>query len=261
MIPALWISKTGLDAQNLKLQVVSNNLANVSTTGFKKDRAVFQSLFYQNVRQAGAENAEGVRLPSGLMLGRGVAVGATLKQHDPGTVQITNRTLDIRINGRGFFQITMPDGTTQYTRSGQFTRNENGTLVTAEGNPLVPQIDVPQDALTVSIGVDGQVSATTPGTVTPTVLGTIQLATFVNNAGLEPQGNNLFKETVASGAATLGNPAADAYGSTRQGELEASNVNVVEELIGLIETQRAYEMNSKSISTADGMMQFLNQTI
>ncbi|PRP60970.1 flagellar basal body rod protein FlgG, partial [Bacillus halotolerans] len=128
--------------------------------------------------------------PSGLMLGRGVAVGATLKQHDPGTVQITNRTLDIRINGRGFFQITMPDGTTQYTSSGQFTRNENGALVTAEGNPLVPQIDVPQDALTVSIGVDGQVSATTPGTVTPTVLGTIQLATFVNNAGLEPQGNN-----------------------------------------------------------------------
>ncbi|ODN42001.1 flagellar basal-body rod protein FlgG [Piscirickettsia litoralis] len=261
MIPALWISKTGLDAQNLKLQVVSNNLANVSTTGFKKDRAVFQSLFYQNVRQAGAENAEGVRLPSGLMLGRGVAVGATLKQHDPGTVQITNRTLDVRINGRGFFQITMPDGTTQYTRSGQFTRNENGTLVTAEGNPLVPQIDVPQDALTVTIGVDGQVSATTPGAVTPTVLGTIQLATFVNDAGLEPQGNNLFKETVASGAPTLGDPDSDAYGSTRQGELEASNVNVVEELIGLIETQRAYEMNSKSISTADGMMQFLNQTI
>lgn len=261
MHPALWISVTGLGAQNRDIQVISNNLANVSTTGFKKGRAVFEDLLYQNVRQPGGQSTESTELPSGLMLGTGVRTLATQKMHSQGTVITTENQMDISISGKGFFQIARPDGTTAYTRDGAFQINSQGQLVTSNGYLLEPNISLPNDTINLTIGTDGVVSVTTQGSGTSQQIGQIQLADFVNPTGLQPIGENQYLETTASGTPTTGNPAANGLGTLMQGTLEGSNVNVVEELVRLIETQRAYEMNAKSVETVDGMLRYLSQTL
>jgi flagellar basal-body rod protein FlgG len=261
MNPALWVAKTGLDAQQTRLQVVSNNLANASTIGFKKDRAIFEDLIYQNFRQPGAQNTQDSTLPSGLMLGTGVRIAGTQKSHVQGGFQHTENSLDIAIQGEGFFQITRPDGQIAYTRNGQFQVNENGEVVTNDGYLLEPSIVVPENMVSLTIGTDGTVSALEPGNTETTNIGTIETAQFINPAGLMPIGENQFLETRASGAATTGIPGLDSRGSLLQGSLETSNVNTVEELVNLIETQRAFEMNSKSISTADQMMSFFTNNV
>lgn len=258
MNPALWIAKTGLEAQQTRLGVVSNNLANVSTTGFKRDRAVFEDLLYQNVRQPGAQSSQDTMLPSGLMRGTGVRVVATEKMHTQGSIVQTGNSLDVAIQGRGMFQIMMPDGTIAYTRDGSFQRNDQGQMVNANGYLLQPDITIPADAQTVSIGNDGVVTIQLQGQAAPTQVGDIQLADFINPAGLQPIGGNLFVETAASGAPQLDTPGLNGLGSVNQGMLETSNVNVVEEMVNMIETQRAYEINSKAVSTADQMLQYLN---
>jgi flagellar basal-body rod protein FlgG len=261
MNPALWVAKTGLDAQQTRLQVVSNNLANASTTGFKKDRAVFEDLLYQNVRQPGAQATQDSTLPSGLMLGTGVRVAGTQKMHLQGNFVQTGNSLDMAIQGNGFFQVLRPDGSIAYTRNGQFQVNEQGQVVTNDGYQLEPSIVVPQNITSLTIGTDGTVSALEPGNTAPTNLGTIETAQFVNPAGLMPIGENQFSETQSSGAPGTGIPGLDGRGSLLQGSLESSNVNTVEELVNLIETQRAFEMNSKSISTADQMMSFFTNNV
>lgn len=261
MNPALWVAKTGLDAQQLRLQVVSNNLANASTTGFKKDRAVFEDLIYQNYRQPGAQATQDTTLPSGLMLGTGVRVAATQKMHMQGNIIQSDNSLDIAIQGDGFFQVLRPNGDIAYTRDGSFQVDEQGRIVTSDGMLLEPAITLPEQTLSVTIGIDGIVSALEPGNTTPTNVGTIETATFVNSAGLMPIGDNQFLETVSSGAPSTGIPAQDNRGSLLQGSLESSNVNTVEELVNLIETQRTFEMNSKSLSTADQMLQYITQNV
>lgn len=261
MFPALWISRTGLEAQQTQLGVVSNNLANVSTNGFKRDRVVFADLVYQNVRQAGGQTSQDNQLPSGLMLGTGVRAVATEKMHTQGNLVQTGNDLDVAIQGRGFLQVLMPDGRIGYTRDGALQRDGEGRLVTASGLPLEPAIDVPQDTVNVTIGSDGIVSVTTAAQAQPVQVGVVELADFINPAGLTPVGENLFTETAASGPPTLGLPGIEGRGSLLQGTLEASNVNVVEELVNMIETQRAYEMNSRAIATADEMLQYVAQTL
>jgi flagellar basal-body rod protein FlgG len=261
MNKALWIAKTGLDAQQTRMSVVSNNLANVNTTGFKKGRAVFQDLIYQTVRQAGAQAAQDTELPSGLMLGTGVRTVATEKLFTQGNVTQSSNSLDLAIEGRGFFQILMPDGNLAYTRDGSFQLNSNGQMVTSSGYEVQPGIVIPEGALSISVAEDGSVSATVAGNAAPIVVGNLQLADFINPAGLQPIGQNLFTETAASGAPQAGNPGLDGRGRLLQGFLESSNVNTVEELVNMIETQRAYEMNSKAISTADQMLQYVNNNL
>jgi len=261
MNKALWIAKTGLDAQQTRMSVISNNLANVNTTGFKKGRAVFQDLIYQTVRQAGAQAAQDTELPSGLMLGTGVRTVATEKMFTQGNVTQTDNSLDMAIEGRGFFQILMPDGNIAYTRDGSFQMNSDGQLVTSGGYEVQPGIVIPEGSLSLSVAEDGAVSATVAGNVAPIVVGNLQLADFINPAGLQPIGQNLFTETAASGAPQAGNPGLDGRGRLLQGFLESSNVNTVEELVNMIETQRAYEMNSKAISTADSMLQYVNNNL
>lgn len=261
MNKALWIAKTGLDAQQTRMSVISNNLANVNTTGFKKGRAVFEDLIYQTVRQAGAQAAQDTELPSGLMLGTGVRTVATEKMFTQGNVMQTENALDMAIEGRGFFQVLMPDGNIAYTRDGSFQLNSEGQLVTSSGYDVEPGIVIPEGALSVTVGEDGTVSATVAGNVAPIVVGNLQLADFINPAGLQPIGQNLFIETAASGAPQAGNPGIDGRGRLLQGFLESSNVNTVEELVNMIETQRAYEMNSKAISTADQMLQYVNNNL
>jgi flagellar basal-body rod protein FlgG len=262
MHPALWISKTGLDAQSTDLQVTSNNLANASTIGYKKSRAVFEDLFYQTVRAPGSQSAQNSTLPSGLMLGTGVKTVATQKDFTQGSFQITQNNLDMAIEGAGFFQVLMPDGTIGYTRAGNFALNENGEVVTSgSGYPLQPAITVPQDATSFDVSLDGTVSVRQPGNPAPVVLGQIQTADFINPGGLQPIGQNIFLETQASGAPIVGNPNENGLGAIHGGQLESSNVSVVEELIGLIETQRAYEINAKVISGVDQMLQYVNQTL
>ncbi len=262
MHPALWISKTGLDAQQTDLSVISHNLANVSTVGFKKNRAVFEDLLYQNIRQPGAATTQNSTLPTGLMLGTGVKTVANPKQFTQGTIQITENALDMSVQGRGFFQIQQPDGSIAYTRAGNFQLNQNGEVVTAgEGYLLSPAIAVPQDAQSFTVGLDGTVSVTLQGQAAPTVIGNITLADFINPAGLQPVGDNLFIETLASGAPIVGTPGLTGIGTIRGGTLESSNVNTVEELVNMIETQRAYEMNAKVISTVDQMLQYVSQTL
>jgi len=261
MNQALWISKTGLDAQSTRMSVISNNLANVNTTGFKQDRAVFEDLLYQTIRQPGAQSSADTQLPSGLLIGTGVRTVATEKMHTQGNIQQTDNSLDVAINGRGFFQILMPDGALSYTRDGTFQINSTGEMVMSNGYPLDPSITIPEDALNVTIGSDGSVSVTQPNQTSPTIVGDIQLADFVNPTGLQAIGENLFKETGASGTATTGTPGLTGLGTTIAGALETSNVNVVTELINMIETQRAYEMNSKAISTADQMLQYATQNL
>ena len=261
MDASMWVAKTGLDAQQTRLNVISNNLANTNTTGFKRDRANFEDLLYQNIRQAGGQTSLTTQAPTGLMQGTGTRVIATEKIHAQGNMINTQNALDIAINGEGFFQITQADGTTAYTRDGSFKLSSTGQLVTSTGQPLAPAIVIPANASSITIGEDGVVSVELFAGGGAQQLGQIQTARFINPPGLTPLGGNLYKETVASGAPQLLNPGTQAAGTLRQGMLESSNVNVVEEMVNMIETQRAYEINSKAISAADGMLRFLNNNL
>jgi flagellar basal-body rod protein FlgG len=258
MFSSLWIAKTGLDAQQTRMDVVSNNLANTNTTGFKRARAEFEDLNYQNRGQAGAQTTEQTQSPTGFMMGTGVRVVGTQKMFDQGGSQQTDNPLDVRIDGRGFLQVTLPDGTVGYTRDGSLKRDQDGQITTNDGYPLEPSITIPANASAVTIGKDGTVSVTTAANATSQQIGTIQLADFVNPAGLQPRGDNLYLETASSGAPQTGTAGLNGLGTLDQNALEASNVNVVEEMVNMIETQRAYEMNSKAISTADQMLQFIS---
>lgn len=258
MIKALWVAKTGLDAQQTRMSVISNNLANVNTTGFKRGRASFEDLLYQNERQPGGATSQQTQLPTGLMVGTGVRVVSTEKFFEQGNVLQTGNALDVAINGRGFFEVLMPDGSQAYTRDGGFQINAQGELVTNAGYPVQPGIQIPEGALAVSIGSDGTVTVQLSGQAQPVEVGQLTVTDFVNPAGLQPRGENLFLETAASGPAQPGTPGLSGTGTLVQGALESSNVNVVEELISMIETQRGYEMNAKAISTADQMWAFLN---
>ncbi len=261
MDASLWVAKTGLDAQQTRMNVISNNLANVNTTGFKRDRAVFEDLLYQNIRQAGGQTGADTQAATGFQLGTGVRVLATEKIVAQGNMQTTENSLDIAIAGDGYFQIAQPDGTIAYTRDGNFNLDNAGQIVTGSGQLLQPAITVPANASSVTIGQDGTVSVELQAGGGAQVLGLLQLARFINSAGLQAMGQNLLKETPASGAPQVGNPGADGIGVLMQGALEASNVNVVEEMVSMIETQRAYEINSKAISTVDGMLQYLNNNL
>jgi flagellar basal-body rod protein FlgG len=259
MMRSLYIAKTGLDAQQTQLDVVSNNLANVGTTGFKRSRAVFEDLMYQNLRQVGGQTSDQTRLPSGLQVGTGVHVVATERIHAQGNLTKTDKPTDVAINGGGFFQVLMPDGTTSYTRDGSFQTDRDGQLVTASGFPVQPAITLPANATSLTIGRDGIVSITQAGQTNTVQVGQLQLATFLNPAGLQSKGENLYAETDASGAPNQVNPGIDGAGILSQGYVEASNVNVVEELVNMIATQRAYEINSKAVQTSDQMLQRLAQ--
>lgn len=261
MNPALWIAKTGLDAQQTRMAVVSHNLANVNTTGFKKGRAAFEDLLYQTRTAPGSAVTQDSVAPTGLTLGTGVRVVATEKNFTQGNLQQTGNSLDIAINGRGFFQVQLADGSVGYSRDGSFRLSPDGELVTSGGLRLQPAIIVPEGAQSISVGADGTVSATLAGQSAPQQLGQIQIADFLNPAGLLARGENLYVETAASGAPQTGTAGTSGFGSLSQGSLEASNVNVVEELVNMIETQRAYEMNSKAISSTDQMLQFVTQRL
>ena len=259
MIRSLFIAKTGLEAQQTNLDVITNNLANVSTNGFKKSRAVFEDLLYQNVRQPGAQSSQQTQLPSGLQIGTGVRTVATERIHTQGNPQQTGNDKDVMINGSGYFQVLLPDGTQAYTRDGSFQTDSNGQLVTASGYVLQPPITVPSNAQSLTIGRDGTVSVTTQGQSAPTQIGSIQVQTFVNPAGLDSRGENLYVETGASGTANANPPGTNGAGVLMQGYVETSNVNVVEEMVNMIQTQRAYEINSKAITTSDQMLQKISQ--
>ena len=261
MLPALWVAKTGLAAQDTNLTTISNNLANVSTTGFKRDRAEFQDLLYQIKRQPGAQSTQDSELPSGLQVGTGVRIVGTQKIFTEGSLQTTEQPLDMAVNGRGFFQVLLPDGTTSYTRDGTFHLDSNGQIVNASGFALEPAIVIPNDAQTFTVGRDGTVSITVAGNPAAQVIGNLQTADFINPAGLQATGNNLFLETAASGAPQIGTPGLNGFGTTLQSTLETSNVSTVEEMVNMITTQRAYEMNSKVISTADQMLSFVTQNL
>lgn len=259
MIRSLWIAKTGMESQQTKLDAVSHNLANVATNGYKRAGVVFEDLMYQNLRQAGSATSEQSQLPTGLQIGLGVRAAATSRNFSQGTLNQTSNSLDMAIEGNGFFQIQMPDGTTGYSRDGAFQLDANGQLVTQSGYAVQPGISIPANARTVTVGKDGSVSITLPQQAAPQVVGQIQLASFVNPAGLESLGGNLYAETAASGTPNAGAPGANGLGTVRGGFVEGSNVNVVEELVTMIATQRAYEMNSKAIQTSDQMLQRLGQ--
>ena len=261
MNQGLWVAKTGLDAQQTRMAVVSNNLANVNTTGFKQDRAVFEDLLYQNYRQAGANTSQDTILPSGMNLGTGVRIVATEKIFTQGSVLQTGNTYDVAINGRGFFEILRPSGDSAYTRDGTFRVNDQGELVTSAGFIVQPGITVPDAVESVTIAPDGTVTAKQAGQSRPTQIGSLQIIDFINPAGLQPIGDNLYLETAASGSPQPGTPTQNGLGALNQGALESSNVNVVAELVNMIETQRAYEMNSKAISTNDQMMQYINNNL
>ena len=256
MNSALWIAKTGLEAQQTRMSTISNNLANASTTGFKRDRAVFADLIYQNVVQVGAQSSEDTLNPSGVNLGTGVRTVATEKLFTQGNIVQTGNNLDVAIQGRGFLQVLLPDGGTAYTRDGTLQRDATGQLVNSSGYPFQPAITIPDNTQSVSIGSDGTVSVLLQGTASPSQVGSIQLADFINPTGLQAIGNNLFVESASSGSPQTGTPGLSGLGTLIQSSLEGSNVNTVEELVNMIETQRAYEMNSKAISTADQMLQY-----
>lgn len=261
MFSSLWIAKTGLDAQQTRMDVVSNNLANANTTAFKSSRASFQDLIYQNVVQPGGQTTQQTESPTGLMVGTGVRVVGTEKLFTQGNIQQTGNAMDVAIQGRGFLQVTMPDGTVAYTRDGSLHLDQNGQVVTATGYPVSPSITVPQNAQSLTIGKDGTVSVTLPGQTAPQQIGTLQLADFVNAAGLQPMGDNLYQETAASGSPQIGQPGLNGLGTLEQNALESSNVNVVAQMVNMIETQRTYEMNSKAVSAADSMLQFINNHV
>ncbi|OZA42607.1 MAG: flagellar basal-body rod protein FlgG [Hydrogenophilales bacterium 17-61-76] len=239
MIRSLWIAKTGLEAQQTQMDVISNNLANVSTTGFKRARAVFEDLLYQTIRQPGAQSSEQTQLPSGLQLGTGVKPVATERIFTQGNLQLTGNSKDVAIQGQGFFQVLMPDGTTSYTRDGSFQIDANGQLVTSSGYAVQPAITLPADTQSLTIAMDGTVSVTQAGSATPVTVGTLQLATFINPAGLQSLGQNLYAETGASGTPGTNAPGSNGAGTLNQNYIETSNVNVVEELVNMIQTQRA----------------------
>lgn len=259
MMRSLWISKTGMEAQQTQLDHISNNLANSSTNGYKRSHAVFEDLMYQNLRQAGANSSEQTQLPTGLQVGLGTRAVATSRQFSQGNLLQSTNPLDLAIKGNGFFQVQMPDGTTAYTRDGSFQVSAQGQLVTNNGFVVQPGITIPANAQSVTIAADGTVTATLPGQANPQQLGQLQLANFVNPAGLEPRGENLFAETAASGTPATGAGGVNGLGTLAQGFVETSNVNVVEELVSMIQTQRAYELNSKAIQTSDQMLQRLGQ--
>ncbi|QKJ85635.1 Flagellar basal-body rod protein FlgG [Paramixta manurensis] len=261
MNPALWISKTGLAAQDAKMSAISNNLANVNTTGFKRDRVVFEDLFYQNVRAPGTQLDQNNMTPTGIQFGSGVKILGTQKEFTTGNIQVTDQDLDIAITGQGFLQVETPDGDIAYTRAGNLKINNDGTLTNAQGLPLIPQIELPDQTKNITIGKDGTVTATVAGETDPVEIGQITLVNFVNPAGLEAIGGNLYRETAASGEAVEGVPGEDALGQIEQGSLEGSNVKVVEEMVDMITVQRAYEMNAKMISAADDMLKFVSQQL
>jgi len=259
MIRSLWIAKTGLDAQQTQLDVISNNLANVNTAGFKRGRAVFEDLLHQTLRQPGAQSSQQTQLPTGLQLGTGVRPVASERVFTQGNLQQTSNPFDIAVNGQGFFQVSQPDGTLAYTRDGSFHLDAQGQLVTSSGYAVSPAITIPANAQTVTIGRDGTVTVTQQGQASGTQVGTLQLANFINPAGLQSQGENLYVETSASGSPTTNTPGSNGVGVLSQGYVETSNVNVVEELVNMIQTQRAYEINSKAVQTSDQMLQRLSQ--
>ena len=259
MMRSLWTAKTGMEAQQIQLDTTSHNLANVSTTGYKHEHAIFEDLMYQNLRQSGANSSQQSTLPTGLQVGLGTRVVATARNFSQGSLQQTTNSLDVAINGNGFFQIQMPDGTTAYTRDGSFKTDANGQVVTNEGYTVLPGLTVPANAQTITISKDGVMSVTVAGSAAPVQVGNLQLVTFANEGGLQPLGQNLYAETAASGNPTAGTPGTESRGYLQQGYLETSNVNVVEELVGMIQTQRAYELNSKAIQTSDQMLQKLTQ--
>ncbi|MFC3652681.1 flagellar basal-body rod protein FlgG [Dyella humi] len=261
MFSSLWIAKTGLDAQQTQMDVISNNLANASTTGFKTSRASFQDLMYQNEGQPGSQTTEQTQSPTGLLLGTGVKVVGSEKLFTQGAITQTGNSLDVAIQGNGFLQVSLPDGTVAYTRDGSLHEDSTGQVVTADGYPLVPSITLPSNVNSITIGTDGTVSITSNGSTATTQVGTMQLANFVNPAGLQPMGQNLYLETQSSGTAQTGQPGINGMGTLAQGSLESSNTNVVEEMVNMIQAQRTYEMNSKSISAVDDMLQFvINKT-
>ena len=259
MIRSLWIAKTGLEAQQTNIDVISNNLANVSTNGFKRARPVFEDLLYQTLRQPGAQSSQQTQLPTGLQLGTGVRPVAVEKIHTQGSLQQTGNAMDVAISGKGFLQILMPDGTTAYTRDGSFQVDSQGQMVTSSGYALQPAITIPSDATSVTIGKDGTVSVVQSGSTASTQVGTLQLAGFVNPAGLQSLGENLFQETAASGAPSANTPGTNGLGFLYQNYVETSNVNVVEEMVNMIQAQRAYEINSKAVTVSDQMLQKLAQ--
>lgn len=259
MIRSLWISKTGMDAQQTQMDIISNNLANVSTSGFKRSRAVFEDPLYQTIRQPGAASSQQTQLPTGLQVGTGVRPVATTRVFTQGSLQQSGNNLDVAINGQGFLQVQMPDGTTSYTRDGSLRVDHQGQVVTSNGFQLLPAITVPPGTQSITIGQDGTVSITQAGSATPTQAGSLQLVNFVNPAGLQSVGQNLYTETAASGTPNAGTPGTNGLGLINQGYVETSNVNVVEELVAMIQTQRAYEINSKAIQTSDQMLQKLSQ--
>ena len=261
MHPALYISKTGLSAQDMSLTTISNNLANASTVGFKRGDAVFQDLLYQVKREPGGLNSQSSQLPSGIQLGTGVRIEGTTKQFTQGSLEITDQSMDLAVNGRGFFQVLLPDGTTSYTRDGQFQVNSDGAMVTASGNLIEPAITIPTNASTITIGEDGTVSVTVTGEAAAQQVGQITTVDFINPQGLKAIGNNLFRETEASGNPQTGTPGLSGFGEIKQGVLEQSNVDTVKELVDMITVQRAYEMNSKVVSTADQMLQYIAQNL
>ncbi len=259
MIRSLFIAKTGLEAQQTNLDVITNNLSNVSTNGFKRSRAVFEDLLYQNIRQPGAQSSQQTALPSGLQMGTGVRSVATERIFTVGNPTSTGNSKDVMINGAGFFQVLMPDGSTAYTRDGSFQTDGNGQLVTSSGYPVQPTVTIPANAQSMTIGKDGTVTVQLPGSAAPTQVGTLMVTSFVNPAGLESKGENLYVETGASGTPNTNTPGTNGVGGLLQGYVESSNVNVVEEMVNMIQTQRAYEINSKAITTSDQMLQKLAQ--
>jgi flagellar basal-body rod protein FlgG len=261
MDASMWIAKTGLDAQQKRMSVISNNLANVNTTGFKRDRAAFEDALYQNLRQPGSQVTADAQSPTGLMLGTGVRIVATEKTHAQGSLVTTSNALDLAVQGEGFFMIGQSDGSTAYTRDGNFKISSLGQLVTANGAVLQPPIAIPAGANSITVGRDGIVSVEVAGAAAPQQVGQLQIARFINPAGLQAMGQNLLRETPASGPAQVGAPGLAGAGQIQQGALEASNVNVVEEMVNMIETQRAYEINSKAISAVDGMLRYLNNNM
>ena len=256
MSSALWIAKTGLEAQQTRMATISNNLANASTTGFKRDRAVFSDLIYQNLVQVGAQSSADTLNPSGLNVGTGVRTVATEKLFTQGGIVQTGNPLDVAIQGRGFIEVLMPDGSSAYTRDGTLQMDDTGQLVTPMGYPVQPGITIPENTLSITVSSDGVVSVLESGASTPTEVGNLQLVDFINPTGLQAIGNNLYAESAASGSPQSGTAGLNGLGTLVQGSLEGSNVNTVEELVNMIEAQRAYEMNSKAISTVDQMMQY-----
>ena len=261
MDATLWVAKTGLDAQQTRMNVISNNLANVTTTGFKADRPVFEDLLYQNLRQAGGQTTVNTQNPPGMMVVTGVKILSTQKVYAQGNMSNTNNPLDLAISGNGFFQIQQPDGTIAYTRDGTFTVSSTGQVVNSSGMPMIPNLTIPTNAASVTVGIDGTVSVELVAGGGAQTLGNIQLANFINPSGLTPIGNNMIIASSASGTPQLLTPGTNGAGTLLQGNLETSNVNVVAEMVNMIETQRAYEMNSKAIEAVDGMLKYINTNV